>query len=175
MLNDLQCFMMMKILFLGACPDMIIISRYTNRPDVSPFVYWNQTCPRLSKHRTSEILFFALSAVSMYTQNVQTWPSLPPMARAWYKTVTSLSFDWKGLFTSLLIQIVVILYLYWIYFAFSSMKGFKKKKCSQSPRWYLFTKQNKTKEKKTNPVNAGWIKTVCLPKKQKLISFDSCS
>lgn len=44
--------------------------------------------------------FFALSAASMYRQNAQTLPSLPLKAKAWYKTVTSLSFDCKGLFTS---------------------------------------------------------------------------
>lgn len=78
----------MKILILGAGPDMIIRGRYTNGadapptpptptshlasrntngPDITPFVYWNQTWPELSQHRTSQIFFFALSAASIYT------------------------------------------------------------------------------------------------------------
>lgn len=83
----------------GAGPDMVIHKQIHTWTRYTPVFYWSQT--DLSSVYKELVRFsFALSAASMYRQNVQTLPSLPLMARAWYKTVTSPSFDWKGLFTS---------------------------------------------------------------------------
>lgn len=83
----------------GAAPDMVIHKQIHTWTRYTPVSYWSQT--DLSSVYKELVRFsFALSAASMYRQNVQTLPSLPLMARAWYKTVTSPSFDWKGLFTS---------------------------------------------------------------------------
>lgn len=60
-------------------------------------------------------LSLALSAARMCRLKAQTLLLMPPKAEAWNKTVTSLSFDCKGLFTSPY-NIVFTLYLYWLYF-----------------------------------------------------------
>lgn len=117
----------------------LYISRYT-WASYTPVFYWSQT--DLSSVYKELVRFsFALSAASMYRQNVQTLPSLPLMARAWYKTVTSPSFDWKGLFTSPYQDSIYSIFVLNLFCKFKHERVLKK--CSQSPCWYLYTKTKK--------------------------------
>lgn len=127
----------------GAGPDMVIHKQIHTWTRYTPVFYWSQT--NLSSVYKELVRFsFALSAASMYRQNVQTLPSLPLMARAWYKTVTSPSFDWKGLFTSPYQDSIYSIFVLNLFCKFKHERVLKKK-CSQSPCWYLYYKTKKTK------------------------------
>lgn len=150
-------------IFWGAGPDMAIHTwtRYT------PVFYWSQT--DLSSVYKELVRFsFALSAASMYRQNVQTLPSLPLMARAWYKTVTSPSFDWKGLFTSPYQDSIYSIFVLNLFCKFKHERVLKKN-VHKTHAGTCTPRQKKNNNNKT--VNTGWIKTVCLPEKQSWYPF----
>ncbi len=83
---------------------------------------------------------FALSAASMYRQNAQTLPSLPLKAKAWYKTVTSLSFDCKGLFTSPYQDSIYSIFVLTLFCNAKNWRIEKNKTKKKSPHWYGWTR-----------------------------------